>query len=427
MLKEYVISYLSTNAFSTFVIFLFYESLFDEKEIKHIKVIKLSAYFLFNAFISLLYLTGFSETAMLISNLLGLFMLTLLYNGKLIQKILFSFLVYGILMAIEVLVFLVYKKIGYNDAMLEKYNYTITLATIVDIISFIAAMLFRTVITKRKEKYMPAKYYYILIILPVVLLFMTYQLSKDGVDNTSVSTIICFLLILLINPLIFVLYELISDKYALQIERILFENNINHYQNQLSVISQSEQKAKQLSHDLNNYLQGLVGMIENNDISGSKEYLEELLNKVNSNSVINTGNHAIDSLINYKLSIMNEKSIEFTSDIYIPENISISNTDITALLGNLLDNAMEASEKTKLKKAISLYMRYDKSNIIITVKNNYSGDLKKENGLYLSSKNDTDNHGIGLKSVYNVTDKYNGLIRIKTDNNVFTVNILLYI
>lgn len=427
MLKEYIISYLSTNAFSTFVIFLFFESLFDEKEFKHIKFIKLTAYFLFNAFISLLYLNGFSETTMLISNLLGLFMLTLLYNGKILQKIIFSFSVYGILMAIEVLVYLLYKKIDYNDAMLEKYNYTVTLATIVDIISFIAALLFRSIKSKRKVQYMPTKYWYILIILPVALLFMTYQLSKDGVDTTSASTIICFLLILIINPIVFVLYDLLSDKYALQIEKILFENNINHYQNQLSVISKSEQRAKELSHDLNNYLQGLVGMIENNDISGSKEYLEELLNKVNSNSVINTGNNAIDSLINYKISIMNEKNIEFTSDIYIPQNISISNTDITALLGNLLDNAIEASEKTNLKKSISLYMKYDKSNIIITVKNNYSGKLKEENGLYRSSKNDTENHGFGLKSISNVTDKYNGLIKINTNNNVFTVNILLYI
>ena len=427
MLKEYVISYLVANAFSSFVIYLFYEAVFEKRE-PSLKIIKALSYVLFTGVISILYLLGSSETVMLISNIVGLFSLTLLYKGKVIQKIVFSFTVYGILMAIEVVVYLIYHNMNYHDSMLEKYNYSIALATIVDLLSFIAVLIFRLFRSKHKRQYLPTAYWVVILILPVSLLLMTYGLSKNGVDTSSLSTIICFLLILVIEPVIFILYDLLSDKYQYQIEKILFENNISHYQNQISVISKSELKAKEFTHNINNHLQGLMGYIDNNDINGSKKYLEELLCVVNKNNMINTGNSSIDSMINYKVSIMDEKEISFSNDLYIPENLKISNVDITALLGNLLDNAIEAAEKTeKENRFVSLYMRYDKSNIIITVKNSYSGELEREDGVFKSLKSDKDNHGIGLKSINQVIEKYDGLIKINTKNNIFTANVLLYL
>ena len=88
-------------------------------------------------------------------------------------------------------------------------------------------------------------------------------------------------------------------------------------------------------------------------------------------------------------------------------------------------NKIEKTEKEN--RFVSLYMRYDKSNIIITVKNSYSGELEREDGVFKSLKSDKDNHGIGLKSINQVIEKYDGLIKINTKNNIFTANVLLYL
>ena len=101
-------------------------------------------------------------------------------------------------------------------------------------------------------------------------------------------------------------------------------------------------------------------------------------------------------------------------------------TDLSIILGNLLDNAIEATEKLEVEKDIFVSLMYRKEKLLIKVRNPYTGDLKKDRaGNYISEKKDRENHGIGLKSVRKVVEKYEGVMEIHTENQIFEICVII--
>ena len=102
--------------------------------------------------------------------------------------------------------------------------------------------------------------------------------------------------------------------------------------------------------------------------------------------------------------------------------------DICLILGNLLENAVEAAEKVEGKKYIKIQMKYDKNNLLLFVMNNYKGQLVKIKDKRLkSTKSDAGNHGVGLPSVYRAVHKYHGTVVV--DDSVserFLIRVVLY-
>ena len=101
--------------------------------------------------------------------------------------------------------------------------------------------------------------------------------------------------------------------------------------------------------------------------------------------------------------------------------------DISLILGNLLENAVEGAEKATKRKYIKLSVKYDRKNLLITVENSYGGKLKKVKEELKTTKEDTANHGIGLASVRRAARKYQGTVFIDdTVPECFLVRIVLY-
>ena len=101
--------------------------------------------------------------------------------------------------------------------------------------------------------------------------------------------------------------------------------------------------------------------------------------------------------------------------------------DISLILGNLLENAIEGAEKAEKRKYIKLRIKYDKKNLLIAVENSYGGKLKKIKGELRTTKEDTANHGIGLASVRRAARKYQGTVFIDdTIPECFLVRVVLY-
>ncbi|MES8989573.1 ATP-binding protein, partial [Oliverpabstia intestinalis] len=108
-----------------------------------------------------------------------------------------------------------------------------------------------------------------------------------------------------------------------------------------------------------------------------------------------------------------------------PINLPYENSDLCVILGNLLDNAIEAAENSE-NKEIDVRIVYVKNKLKITVKNYYTGKIKKDTGgNFISTKSDTKNHGIGLQSVTRIVDAYGGVMEVRTDHSVFQVDIII--
>lgn len=103
------------------------------------------------------------------------------------------------------------------------------------------------------------------------------------------------------------------------------------------------------------------------------------------------------------------------------------NGDISILLGNILDNAFDASIQLPVqKRQVELSIRFDNNTLIIVLKNQYNGKLVKDkNGKIATTKGDAQNHGIGLKSVIRIADKYHGSVVIDGSDYMFIIKVLL--
>lgn len=144
--------------------------------------------------------------------------------------------------------------------------------------------------------------------------------------------------------------------------------------------------------------------------------------------VANSGNIVIDSLLGYWYVTAQKKGIDFSLDIKIPMKMEFKGADICLILGNLLENAVEAAERVKKKKYIKIQMKYDKGNLLIFLMNSYQGRLiKMKDERLKSTKSDAGNHGVGLPSVYRAAAKYNGTVTV--DDSIperFLVRVVLY-
>ena len=136
----------------------------------------------------------------------------------------------------------------------------------------------------------------------------------------------------------------------------------------------------------------------------------------------------IDSLIGYWYVVAKQMNIKFTIDVNIPMMLPFKGADLSLILGNILENAVEAASKEAGDKYIHIRMKYDKNNLLIFLVNNYNGKLIKTKDKKLkSTKIDSGNHGIGLSSVERVVSKYHGVLTIDDSTpKRFLIRIVLY-
>ena len=140
----------------------------------------------------------------------------------------------------------------------------------------------------------------------------------------------------------------------------------------------------------------------------------------------NTGNVAIDSVLNYKLNEAAGKGILINSDIKVPFDIVVDSADITSIVGNLLDNAINAVLKiAEQDREITVNLSYDKGRLFIAVQNKYDGIIKMTKGRPVTDK-DTSEHGFGLKNVERTLEKYNGYIEYEPNGKIFKTTAMLY-
>ena len=118
-------------------------------------------------------------------------------------------------------------------------------------------------------------------------------------------------------------------------------------------------------------------------------------------------------------------NIKLDVEIIVPQKIKISAYDMTAILGNLLDNAITALKKCTDLKMFSVKINYCKDNILITISNSFNGIIKEKNGILETLKDDKNNHGLGLKSVEEAVNRNDGHTSVSYNNNIFKVTILL--
>lgn len=374
----------------------------------------------------------FSATAnILITTLLTMIVCFSKYKGNIWLKVVFSISFNAIWMLIETLCgyFFIFINIDYRMPQ--------TLGSIISKLLFLVFILaLKKVFCDEDIKDLPNYYSMVLLIIPCGSIFVvnnTFYISNistvDSLKNTF-SAVIVSLIMLFINIIIFTVYIQLASQLELKRCNTVYEQQLNMYDRNLVLRDMQFLEFRKESHNFKNQLISIIEYAKNQDyeriISFAKERI--LDNSVPNQQIAKSDNSVIDTLINYKYSIAVQRLIKFTTDLQIPILLPYNSSDLCIILGNALDNALEAVENQNIgDKYINVKMRCDKDNLKICIKNSFNGYLLKDkDGNLKTIKEDAQNHGIGIYSIMKAASKYQGTSKFTNNESEFCIKILLY-
>jgi sensor histidine kinase regulating citrate/malate metabolism len=179
-------------------------------------------------------------------------------------------------------------------------------------------------------------------------------------------------------------------------------------------------------HDYRNHIQTMKAYAASGDLDAIKKYLDLLDEDLTTvDTVVKTGNPMTDAILNSKISLAKSKGLEVVADAHIPVKLKSSEIDLCCIIGNLFDNAIEATESlTQDKRVIRVYMDMKNTQLYISFTNFTAGKkLKKTNGLFRSTKGE--GHGFGLVRIDAIVKRLDGYISRNSEDGAFTTEILL--
>lgn len=179
-------------------------------------------------------------------------------------------------------------------------------------------------------------------------------------------------------------------------------------------------------HDYRNHIQTMKAYAAKGDLDAVSRYLDLLDQDLNTvDTVIKTGNPMTDAILNSKISLARAKDIPVKADAHIPVALKISELDLCVIIGNLFDNAIEASLALPPKRRmIRVYMDMKGTQLYISFTNFTAGKkLPKVGTLFRSSKGE--GHGFGLVRIDGIVERMEGYLSRNSEDGAFTTEILL--
>ncbi|MDE6363856.1 MAG: ATP-binding protein [Lachnospiraceae bacterium] len=178
-------------------------------------------------------------------------------------------------------------------------------------------------------------------------------------------------------------------------------------------------------HDYHNHIQAMLALTDKPQ--QLRAYLLNLNDDLTTvDTVMKTGNVMVDAILNSKLSLIQSHDIQVRAKAVVPSDLRISEIDLCTVIGNLLDNAMEACLKQDQdsERFIRVYIGILKKQLYISVQNSSGQQIKKLGKTYISTKNG-DSHGFGLRRIDRIVEKYDGYINRQNEEGIFASEVLL--
>lgn len=251
----------------------------------------------------------------------------------------------------------------------------------------------------------------------VCIIFVSVFLKEKLSGQTWFIIFICSVIFLAINVLMVILYRylkyIIADSYEMKLK---FKSQIaeaDYYR----ALSQRNESQKIIAHDIKNHLNTIRVLNEQGETEEIKKYIDSLVEAPKfQRKVIYSDNIALNSVLQKYLQYCEDNKINFQINIGNKSIDFLNYDEVSALFGNLVENAAEAASKVEPENLrfidLSVIYRRDEHMTIITVQNSCCvKPLYDERGAGITSKWDKDSHGYGTKSIAKIVKKYNGKIR----------------
>lgn len=209
-----------------------------------------------------------------------------------------------------------------------------------------------------------------------------------------------------------------------------FETQTERFQRE--ILGQQYEEIKEIylnmrgwRHDYHNHIQVMKVQLAMGQLEEMRQYMDGLERHLDSvDTYVKSGNMMTDAILNSKLTLAKQKNVNINCKAVLPETLSIEDVDLCVLLGNLLDNAIEACEKIPEEmRFLRIYMVAKKSQLYVSVQNSAKEELDFNERNYISTKRGA--HGLGMKRVKAVTDKYEGYLTLANESGIFAAEVTL--
>lgn len=245
-------------------------------------------------------------------------------------------------------------------------------------------------------------------------------------ENNQILLMLSEFGLILINIICLYITINLSDTHKRE-EKLVVEKKQNEYtQKYVQTINEQYEQTRRLRHDMKQYFTVLDGLISERKYSEARALISENYKSIScSEVVVNVGNDYVNSILNAKLT--HAKSLQIDVICSIEKDLSgIESTDLCNLLGNMLDNAIEAAQECKTeKRSIELNISSLSNRLIVIVRNSINHSILAENPNLVTSKHDKSEHGYGIKTIKSITEKYDGTIDFFEENLTFVFRVEL--
>lgn len=356
-------------------------------------------------------------------------------KGTFMQKMFWSIFVMLLIMGITIVVLSIEECIigkGYLNLVIQKDLYRFVGVVVIQIVLFYLTR-FMIKRTKKDSTYsLKWNEWFVLLIIPVISIFTMSFVSliiiniEDQLSPMQhIFSILSILGILMTNSLVYVLYVNMQKDHAKQLEYSILQQAFKSQEKSVEETKILYQSVRSIRHDLKQHFQVALTMLHSGKINEAVDYMEKYNDTVLdgiSNKVF-CDNDVVNYIINSKSKICSDRHIKIY--IYIANEIpEFSDLDLCVLLGNALDNAIEGVSGEGSNE-IYLELRNVDNFFMISVKNTIINSVLEDNPNLISTKNEKEVHGLGILSMKEVVQKYNGSIEFYESDNKFCCDMLL--
>lgn len=225
--------------------------------------------------------------------------------------------------------------------------------------------------------------------------------------------------VLLINVLLWIFW---MPRYV--------DRRISRFQNELvdrhyAEVETMYRKMRGWRHDYHNHMQVMKAKLSLGDLDGMGAYLDQLERELDRvDTLVKSGNLMTDAILNSKLTLARRNNIRVNCRAKLPERLPMEDVDLCVILGNLLDNAIEACQKVEEdSRTLRLYMAVNKGQFYLSLQNSAPQEPDFDARHYITSKRG--NHGLGMKRVKAAVDKYQGYLNLANEPGIFAAEVTM--
>lgn len=256
---------------------------------------------------------------------------------------------------------------------------------------------------------------------------MAMLANFDTTINTKQKDVLLYMAfgMLIINVLVFYLIHDILEREKQIREDKIFRERVKNETRMYHQISENYDIQCKREHEYKNQIMVISALVKKRKLDELDRYLNKTCSNISyKTDCIDTNNVVVNAILNTKYQEAKQKNVVFVLKVNDLSNLPIADEDIVVILSNLLNNALEACEKCN-DKVLKIKFIKENEQIVISVVNSFDGNILVINGNYHTSKENLSTHGMGIKNVKEVVDKYGGTCVIRHDNYMFNFIILI--